>query len=200
MFDSDAEVRIIYHTYPEESTSESKEENSQAESSAESKTESSISESSTESKQESSESESKEEVTNNTEKSIDVYTVDNRQDIGNMFLLDPYENSKEIKQIVSKYRGKTIEMNMVTSNVQKHNNYKTRFDYWLIGYHEETGATSGSYFLIEDVNYNGLHLEGENVPDTFGVGVYCDVKATLEGVKDNCIMIKPIFIKVIKSA
>ena len=75
---------------------------------------------------------------------------------------------------------RTIEFDGNVAYVSPHEGYNTRFDYLVYaGDYSET-TVSGPSFQFEDVNYYDLHLEGDNVPDTFGVGLNIHVIAEIE--------------------
>jgi hypothetical protein len=56
---------------------------------------------------------------------------------------------------------------------------------------------SGPNFQFRDVNYNDLHLTGDNVPDTFGVGLNIHIIATVEEYSETSglFQLKPVSIK-----
>ncbi len=82
-----------------------------------------------------------------------------------------------IKQFSDKYKGRTIEFDGYTAYVTHHGDYKTRFDYLICVGDYNSSPVVGPQFQINDVNYDGLHLTGDDVPDTFGTGLNIHVVA-----------------------
>lgn len=150
---ADTEVIIKYHTFKEKDTENKKE--------SEVKEDSKVKEDS--------------EVNKTTE---EILTVDSCKDLLEIITTkDPFDPL--IKEFAQKYAGKTIEFDGNTAYVNHHGDKKTRFDYLIIaGDYSET-AGSGPLFQFRDVNYYDLHLTGENVPDTFGIGLNIHIVATV---------------------
>ena len=61
-----------------------------------------------------------------------------------------------------------------------HEGYRTRFDYLIYAGDYSESIVSGPSFQFEDVNYYDLHLEGDNIPDSFEVGLNIHVVAIIE--------------------
>jgi hypothetical protein len=127
---------------------------------------------------------------------LEVLTVENSKDLA--YILNTKDESDSlIKEFAQKYAGRTIEFDGNTAYVSNHGNYKTRFDYLIYaGDYSET-TFSGPNFQFRDVNYYDLHLTGDNVPDTFGVGLNIRITATVEEYNENSglFQLEPISIK-----
>lgn len=94
-------------------------------------------------------------------------------------LLSGPETGDAVASFASAYSGRAIEFDGYTAAVQRHENYKTRFDYLILS--GDAGSVSGGpNFHFSDVNYYDLHLSA-NAPETFGTGLNIHVIATVEG-------------------
>lgn len=121
-----------------------------------------------------------EEVDENIEEAEEeVLSVNNCEELAALLSLkDEFDPS--IAEFASKYQGRTIEFDGNVAYVSPHEGYSTRFDYLIYaGDYSET-TVSGPSFQFEDVNYYDLHLEGDNIPGTFGVGLNIHVIAEIE--------------------
>ena len=131
---------------------------------------------------ESEESEVTEEVAANGEEESEteeILTVDNCEELAAILSLkDEFDNS--IKVFAEKYDGRTIEFDGNVAYVSPHENYNTRFDYLIYGGDYNENSISGPSFQFENVNYSDLHLKGDNVPDTFGMGINIHIVAEIE--------------------
>ncbi|CAM2076472.1 DUF4839 domain-containing protein [Clostridium sp.] len=131
---------------------------------------------------ESEESEVTEEVAANGEEESEteeILTVDNCEELAAILSLkDEFDNS--IKVFAEKYDGRTIEFDGNVAYVSPHENYNTRFDYLIYGGDYNENSISGPSFQFENVNYSDLHLKGDNVPDTFGIGINIHIVAKIE--------------------
>lgn len=109
----------------------------------------------------------------------EILSVNNCEELAALLgLKDEFDPS--IAEFASKYQGRTIEFDGNVAYVSPHEGYSTRFDYLIYaGDYSET-TVSGPSFQFEDVNYYDLHLEGDNIPDTFGVGLNIHVIAEIE--------------------
>lgn len=133
----------------------------------------------------------------NVEKpTVEILTVGNCKDLAEI-LSKKDEFDPLIKEFAQKYAGRTIEFDGNTASVQQHGNYKTRFDYLISpGDYSET-TVSGPSFQFRDVNYSDLHLTGDNVPDTFRVGLNIHIIATVGQYNETSglFQLKPVSIK-----
>ena len=131
---------------------------------------------------ESEESEVTEEVAANGEEESEteeILTVDNCEELAAILSLkDEFDNS--IKVFAEKYDGRTIEFDGNVAYVSPHENYNTRFDYLIYGGDYNENSISGPSFQFENVNYSDLHLKGDNVPETFGIGINIHIVAKIE--------------------
>lgn len=130
----------------------------------------------------------------------DIITVANCSELQNLIFLDQQSNGSEIKAFAEKYKGKTMEIEMLTTFVEHNGNYKTRFNYLLYAVQDGSAMLMGPAFMFENVNYYDLHLTGENIPDSFGTGIHCRVKAKIKGYDstNQWTLLDPISIEVIK--
>lgn len=130
----------------------------------------------------------------------DTLTLENCPELQSLIHLDRGVSGAEIKAFVEKYKGKTIELEMLTAFVENNKNYKTRFNYLLYAVQDGNVMLTGPSFAFEDVNYYDLHLTGDNIPDTFGITTHCLVKAEIDGYNSNSewILLDPVSIEVIK--
>jgi hypothetical protein len=150
-------------------------------------------------KKEETASEAKSEVGENSgvEKTEEeILTVDNNKELAEI-LSTKDETSPLFKEFAQKYAGRTIEFDGNTAYVSKHGNYDTRFDYLIFAGDYSKTTFSGPQFQFRNVNYYDLHLEGDNVPDTFGVGLNIRIIATVEEYDDDpgLFLLKPVSIK-----
>lgn len=111
-------------------------------------------------------------------------TVDNCAELAEILMLkDNFDSS--IKAFAQKYDGRIIEFDGNTAYVSTHENYNTRFDYLIYaGDYSET-SVEGPSFQFEDVSYYDLNLTGDNVPDSFGVGLNIHIVAEIIEYDDN---------------
>ena len=143
--------------------------------------ESSKEEKEVEKERESEESEVTEEDEANGEEESEteeILTVDNCEELAAILSLkDEFDTS--IKVFAEKYDGRIIEFDGNVAYVSPHENYDTRFDYLIyVGDYNEDFL--GPSFQFENVNYYDLHLKGDNVPDTFGIGINIHIVAEIE--------------------
>lgn len=126
----------------------------------------------------------------------ELLTVDNCKDLAGI-LSTKGEFDPIIKEFAQKYAGRTIEFDGNTAAVQQHGNYKTRFDYLIYNGDYSKTTVSGPHFQFRDVNYFDLHLTGDNVPDTFAVGLNIHIIATVGEYNETSglFQLKPVSIK-----
>ena len=108
----------------------------------------------------------------------EVLNVHNCEELTALLSLkDEFDPS--IAEFALKYQGRTIEFDGNVAYVSPHEGYNTRFDYLIYAGDYSESEVSGPSFQFEDVNYYDLHLEGDNVPDTFDVGLNIHVVAKI---------------------
>ena len=108
----------------------------------------------------------------------EVLNVNNCEELTALLSLkDEFDPS--IAEFALKYQGRTIEFDGNVAYVSPHEGYNTRFDYLIYAGDYSESEVSGPRFQFEDVNYYDLHLEGDNVPDTFDVGLNIHVVAKI---------------------
>lgn len=126
----------------------------------------------------------------------ELLTVDNCKELAGI-LNTKDEFDPIIKEFAQKYAGRTIEFDGNTAAVNQHGDNKTRFDYLInTGDYSKT-TVLGPSFQFRDVNYSELHLTGDNVPDTFGVGINIHIVATVGEYNgtSGLFQLKPVSIK-----
>ncbi|MGI6686857.1 MAG: DUF4839 domain-containing protein [Christensenellales bacterium] len=111
--------------------------------------------------------------------------------------LDRVKDAKKIEEFVEEYKGKNIELYMLTSYIDQYRNYKTRFIYVLTATYGKDLKLSGPAFAFKDVGYYDLKLTGPNVPDSFDLGLWCKVRAEVEGMEGGLVLLDPISIEVV---
>ena len=124
-------------------------------------------------------------------------TMDNCEDLA-AILSTKNEFDPIIKEFAQKYAGRTIEFDGNTAAVNHHGDFDTRFDYLIYAGDFSVTTVSGPSFQLSDVNYSDLHLTGDNVPDTFGVGLNIHIVATVEEYSETSglFKLKPVSIKI----
>ena len=128
-----------------------------------------------------------------SDKKDEILTIENNQELKEILeSKDP--GDKKIAAFAKKYHGRKIEFDAYTASVAPHGKAKTRFDYLLYAGNYDNESLSGPNFQLFDVNYYDLHLEGEDVPDTFGVDLNIRIVATVESYQENSELfrIKPV--------
>ena len=123
-------------------------------------------------------------------------TVENNKELATI-LSTKDETSPLFKEFAEKYVGRTIEFDGNTAYVSPYRDYKTRFNYLIFAGDYSTTIFSGPEFQFRNVNYYGLHLTGDNIPDPFGAGHNIRITAkVVEFDEDlNLFLLEPVFIK-----
>lgn len=113
----------------------------------------------------------------------EILNVDNCEELAAILSLkDEFDTS--IKVFAEKYDGRIIEFDGNVAYVSPHENYDTRFDYLIyVGDYNEDFL--GPRLQFENVNYYDLHLKGDNIPDTFGMGINIHIVAEIEEYDEN---------------
>jgi uncharacterized lipoprotein YehR (DUF1307 family) len=166
----DTEVVIKYHTFKKE----------ESESAVESE----------------SVTESEEKDNSNVEKEEEILTVENNKELATI-LSTKDETSPLFKEFAEKYVGRTIEFDGNTAYVSPYRDYKTRFNYLIFAGDYSTTTFSGPEFQFRNVDYYGLHLTGDNIPDPFGTGHNIRITAKVVGFDEdpNLFLLEPVSIK-----
>ncbi|WP_161568092.1 DUF4839 domain-containing protein [Exiguobacterium sp. SH0S1] len=169
------EVVITYHTFKEEETDEKVETEKPEEKEADH-------ESSDQADEEAEETE--------------VLTADNSPDLKEVLSVSS-EADPLIAAFADQYAGRTIEFDAHTAYVNNHDSYDTRFDYLILVGDDTKNEPPGPYFQLRDVNYSDLNLEGNNIPDPFGIGHHIRITAVVEEYEErsNLFLINPVSIK-----
>lgn len=71
--------------------------------------------------------------------------------------------SPSMSQFAAKYQDQTIEFAGSITNMQKHENYNTRYDILIGPGDQGVNAASGPAFKFQDVNLSDLHLTGKDI-------------------------------------
>lgn len=123
-------------------------------------------------------------------------TVENNKELATI-LSTKDETSPLFKEFAEKYVGRTIEFDGNTAYVSPYRDYKTRFNYLIFAGDYSTTIFSGPEFQFRNVNYYGLHLTGDNIPDPFGAGHNIRITAkVVEFDEDlNLFLLEPVSIK-----
>lgn len=161
---SDIEVIIRYHTFPQENKE-----------GVETEKPASVETNENGYEEEAANDNSNEEVIMNISNSPELVAI----------LTTKNEFDPLIKQFADKYRGKTIEFDGYTANAARNDDYKTRFNYLICVGDYNSSSAVGPQFQIQDVNYYDLHLSGDNVPDTFGTGLNIHIIAKVGTYSEN---------------
>lgn len=106
----------------------------------------------------------------------ETITIENNSELA-YILSTKDEFDSKIQEFANKYAGEMIEFDAHTADVSKNEDYKTRFNYLIHAGDYSTTSVSGPNFQFHDVNYGDLNLVGNNVPETFGVGLNIHVIA-----------------------
>lgn len=109
----------------------------------------------------------------------ETITIENNSELA-YILSTKDEFDSKIQEFANKYAGEMIEFDAYTADVSKNEDYKTRFNYLIHVGDYSTTSVSGPNFQFHDVNYGDLNLVGDNVSETFGVGLNIHVIARVE--------------------
>lgn len=183
-FDPNAEVEIVYHTYPKTSSEEISESSSTFSSTTESSTESSI----TDSKEIKNTTQSSKEDTSNQ-----ILTEANNSEFAN--ILNGTGAEADNRAFVDKYQGRTIEFDGYIADLALKANKKTRYDMLLLPGDYIPDTAKGSYFQFPDTNLTSdLHWVEENRPSAIGNNQNLHIIAEITGASQDAqiIYLKPI--------
>lgn len=97
-------------------------------------------------------------------------TVENSADLA--ALLTGPDNATTSAEFATKYQGRLIEFDGSIGAMGPHGDYDTRYDILITyGDYSATHSSGGPTFQFRDVNTTyDLHLTGEDIPETIGVG------------------------------
>lgn len=170
---NDVEVIITYHTFPQKDNSSV---DSTNEGSSES-VEQPIDEPSEESNQKIED---------------EILTVENNKDLAILFA-----NGEDVdlcKKFVDKYMGRTIEFDGNIAYMTPHENFKTRYDLLIYaGDYSEDSSNGSPAMQFKDVSIFDLHLTGDKIPETIGMGDNLHIIAIVDYIINNyLIILKPI--------
>ena len=193
-FPFDSKIVITYHTFPSQETEQVAETSTNPETIE--STETSATPDTTEFT-EATETKDTTEFTEETEAN-EVYSISDSEDLQELIKLDNEKDESSIISTVSKYEGKKIELQLLTAFVEPYEDYDTRFNYLLYAVDGEKVMLSGPAFMFENVNFSDLHMIGSNIPETFDIGILCNVTAEVDGYEDGMILLIPVSIEVIE--
>ena len=126
-------------------------------------------------------------------------TIENCEELAALIHMDYEKDESSIQSFANNYKGREIEIELLTAFVEPYKNYNTRFNYTLYAVDGDKAMLSGPVFSFKDVNYYDLHLTGPNKPDSFVSGLHCLVCAKVEGYEDGFVLLDPVSIEVIKA-
>ena len=109
----------------------------------------------------------------------EILTIDNCAEFAEILSLKD-EFDPTIAKFAAKYQGRVIEFDGNVAYVSPHGDYNTRFDYLICGGDYSETTVSGPNFQFENVNYYNLNLKGDNVPETFDMGLNIHVIAEID--------------------
>lgn len=174
----DIEVVITYHTFEQEETEDESEKSKEME---------------TEDKEKSND-----QVNQDAEEqqASEVLTVENSSDLKKVLGVS-FESDPLIAAFAKKYEGRTIEFDAHTAYVNQHGSNETRFDYLILVGDDTKNEPPGPNFQLRDVNYYDLNLQGDDIPDPFGIGHSIRITAIVNQYEEasNLFLIDPISIK-----
>lgn len=126
----------------------------------------------------------------------EILTAENNKELAAILNTED-EYSPLFKEFAEKYVGRTIEFDGNTANVIPYGEYKTRFNYLIFAGDYSTTTFSGPNFQFRNVDYYGLHLTGDNIPDPFGSGHNIRVTAKVVEYEDDpgLFLLEPVSIK-----
>ncbi len=188
-YDKDVKIIVTYHTFPQSKTEDEANESDKNKQEDTASDKNVLSDERTEPVEENTEMTSE-----NTEES--VLTINNCEELA-AILNTKDEFDPIIKDFAEKYHGRIIEFDGNTAYVSPHEDYTTRFDYLIYaGDYSETSAI-GAMFQFRDVNYYDLNLVGENVPDSFDVGLNIHIVAKVGEYDENSglLLLEPVSIE-----
>ena len=135
------------------------------------------------------------ETSSTTDTQDTILNVDNCPELSEVLSAEEFDPA--IKEFATKYKGRTIEFDGHTAYVSHHKDYDTRFDY-LIYTGDYNSKSKGPSFQLQNVNYYDLNLIGDNVPDTFDVGLNIHIVAKIDTYDEDSglFQLKPVSISI----
>lgn len=103
------------------------------------------------------------------EKTDQVITVENNNDFAAILVSTDY-CAPSVEEFATKYKGQKIQFDGSITNMQNHENYKTRYGILIGPGDAGPKTTAGPAFKYENVNMSDLKLTGNNVPSYVGEG------------------------------
>lgn len=200
-FPDDAEVRIIYHTFPSDDDDNSKEENKkekEKKTATTKKEEKAVAEkNSTTAVTTTAPVETTAPLTTTpaettTKKVNKTLKAENNEDLAEILTSTDFYVHREF---VEQYKGKTIEFDGCIAYVAPHGSYKTRYDFIIYcgDYVDENTASPGAEFKFENLNYSDFKFSGDNKPDSVYIGLNVHIKAkVIEHNDSDLILLKPV--------
>lgn len=100
----------------------------------------------------------------------ETLTVENNADLA--ALLTGPDSGPTVENFAAEYQGRLVEFDGSIGAMGPHGNYDTRYDILITyGDYSETKSSGGPSFQFRDVNTTyDLHLTGDDIPETIGVG------------------------------
>lgn len=126
----------------------------------------------------------------------DILTVESNENLAMLFA-----NGEDVdlcKEFVAKYTGRTIEFDGNIAYMAPHGDYKTRYDFLIYaGDYSEDSSNGSPAMQFKDASFSDLHLTGDNIPETIGMGDNLHIIATVEDlINDYLIILNPISIEI----
>lgn len=96
-----------------------------------------------------------------------------------------------VATFASNYAGRTIQFDGSIGAMGPHGDYDTRYDMLIsFGDFSETTSYGGPSFQFRDKNISDLHLTGDDIPDSIGVGDNVRVTAEVDQfLSDPCLLL-----------
>ena len=118
-----------------------------------------------------------------------VLTVDNCEELA-AILTNKASDPEAVSKFLSNHTGDIIEFEAIVLNVERIENYKTRFDFLIVP-GEGTEATGATIFTIPNASYLDFKFESGN-PEQITIGTNLRIQATVKGSYGSYIEIKPL--------
>ena len=114
----------------------------------------------------------------------EIITVDNNEEF--VAILNTTDQGDQIiEEFAVKYAGRTIEFDGNIAYMNNHGDYTTRYDFLISPWDYSETSGSGPNFQFEDCGVFELHLIGDNIPDTIGMGDNLHFVAKLEDYNET---------------
>ncbi|WP_185972348.1 DUF4839 domain-containing protein [Georgenia yuyongxinii] len=118
----------------------------------------------------------------------ETLTAENNADLA--ALLTGPSDGPTVEEFAAKYNGRVIEFDGNIGAMNLHGDASTRYDILVsFGDFSETRSSGGPNFQFRDVNTtHDLHLTGDDIPDTIGVGHNLHIVARVEEFETDSLL------------